>query len=168
MLVRAARRVEIKGNARQEHRQADLWLCHCHVLETHTHMCTHTHSQTCKDGSQAGSVMLYGSPVRNEHMEESSCFQLLEWTRPPAAFLSGMRGSIQGPGRFIHWTHKKKKFGFTTAEFEPSLSVHAANISLRAVTLSRPKKNNKKKKRLCEQLGNQTVNPPPTHQRPHL
>lgn len=145
MLVRAARRAEIKGNARQEHRQADLWLCHCHVLETHTHMCTHTHSQTCKDGSKAGSVMLYGSPVRNEHMEESSCFQLLEWTRPPAAFFSGMRGSIQGPAlHSLDARKKKKKFRFTAAEFtyaqQPSLSVHVANISLRAVTLSRPKK----------------------------
>lgn len=111
-------------------------------------MCTHTLSQTCKDGSQAGSVMLYGSPVRNEHMEESSCFQLLEWTRPPAAFLSGMRGSIQGPALHSLDAQKIKKFRFTAAEFpyaqQPSLSVQAANISLRAVTLSRRKKTIKK------------------------
>lgn len=47
---------------------------------------------------QAVMVKVYGSPVRHEHMEQSSSFQLLVWSfsPSPSEILSVMRGCIRG------------------------------------------------------------------------
>lgn len=74
--------------------QAVLWLClslsYVSLFEEHTHT---------KDGSQAASVRLNGSPVRHEHMEQSSSFQMLVWSFSPSPteVLCVMRGCIRGP-----------------------------------------------------------------------
>lgn len=61
----------------------------------HSHTYTHTYKHT-KDVFQAVSVKIYGSPLRDEHMEQSSNFQLLLWrfSSSPTRILCVMWGCV--------------------------------------------------------------------------
>lgn len=127
--------VEIKDNAGQISGSVLV----VYWKHTHTHTYARAHSQTHKDGSQAGSVLLYGSPVRNEHMEESSCFQLLERTFSRASCCVPLWNKRLHPGasftghlgeRTKIKKKRKKKSSDSPLQFSyaQQRALHAANL----------------------------------------
>lgn len=97
----------------------------------------------------------------------SSCWSGLS-PGPPAAFLSGTRGSIQElyslDTKILNQIHRCRVSVYTTAGIARACSRPFLESSHADQTEKR-----KKEKRLCEQLGNQTVctPPPPTHHHHH-
>lgn len=105
---------------------------------THTH--THTHKHT-KDVFQAVSVKIYGSPLRDEHMEQSSNFQLLLWSfsLSPTRILCVMWDCVSELAAAL-WTLGCGAELFSKLHFFENLEVRTVNMSLWAATLSGQRK----------------------------
>lgn len=150
-IIYCSQHCQFRWNARQEKRQTVAFQFQALFFsllkrKSHPHRYKHT-----KDVFQAVSVKIYRSPVRGEHMEQSSNFQLLSWSfsLSPTRFLCVMWDCVSELAVAL-WTLGCKAELFSKLPFFQRLEVRGANIFVSSQCCQY-------RERLCKQLGKQTM-----------